>query len=274
MLLDGLQLFSTLSEQHLANQSIKNCIMNMAHLSLSYYQEFDVSQVSMVARALVKTKSFRYAAWFRVLQLKAYESSQFFKEPRDLADLAESFVKYLVAVKHGRDLDFEPLAWLFHKLYVENTLMNRLADVCDNRDLPDDELNRLGKVLGIVGYVVSTTNDFSFGSIVAAAAQEYSHPALEVIADQELMDIVKKLQRYEDVCELAAVFRVKGTKVNWKYFEVFYENNAKLIRSQAHRIALAWSLDKDVEVDYDEETLSKTEYEMLTHIKKHKIQLI
>ena len=274
MLLDGLQLFASLPEQQLANESIKKCVTSLAHLSLSYYQEFTVSQVSLVARALVRTKAFRYTAWFRVLQLKGFESSEFFKDPRDLADLAEHFVKYLVAVKHGRDLDVEPLVWLFHKLYVENTLMNRLAGICDNRDLPDEALNRLGKMLGIVGYVVSTTNDFTFSSIVAAAAQEYAHPALVEISDQEVVEIVKKLNRYEEVCELAAVFRAKGTKVNWKYFEVFFENNAKMIRSQAHRIALAWALGTDVEVEYDEETLSTTEFEMLSQIKKRKIKLI
>jgi hypothetical protein len=267
LILEGLKIYSALNEQQLLNENIKKCIVNMSHLALSYYQEFSLNEVALVAQSLIRTKSFRLTPWFRVLQLKTLESAEFFTNPEDLLWVSQEFVKYHVAVKHGRDLDMEPLAWIFNEFQVEQPLFNRISEICDSKDFEAEILNQFGKYLGIVGYVVSTTNESTASSIIAAAVQQYPHPLLSEIPDETLLSLVKPLKKFEEICELAVVFRKHNTKLNWSYFETFFQNNHEQIKSQAHRIGLAWSLSKQVEVSYTLELLTKTEYWMLKSFK-------
>lgn len=263
LLIDGLSLYSRLPEQLLLEPNIKQFVVNMSQLVIKYYQELSLSQVSLVTESLLRTKSFGLASWFKVLQLKSFESIQFFNEPEELVPICTNFVKYFAAVKHGRDLDSEPYAWVFNNLYVQDTLFNKLAEICDSNVLPDNVLNTLGKYLGIVGYVVNTTTDNTVPAIIAASIQGYKHEYLAEVNDEQLKNLTKDLSKHEDICDLAVVFRKHETKVNWDYFEQFYINNKKFIKSQPHRIALAWSLAKSVEVEYESELLTKTEYKML-----------
>ena len=275
LLIDGLSIFSQLSEQQMIEPNIKKLVLNMSQLVLKYNQELTLPQVSLVSHSILRTKSFDLTAWFKVLQLKSFESAEFYKEPSELLPVCHNFVKYFVAVKHGRDLDIEPLAWIFNTFYVQDSLFNKLAELCESKKIPDEVLNTLGKYLGIVGYVVNTTTDNNAKAIIAASIQGYPHECLVEVGDELLKNIIKDINKYDEVCELAAVFRKHGTKVNWNYFEQFYLNNKDFITSQPHRIALAWSLGKKVEVEYESELLTKTEFKMLeTFINPEKIVLV
>jgi hypothetical protein len=266
LLIEGITVFSALSEAQLADEDIKKCVLNMSQLVLAYYEQLSIKEVCKIAEVIMTTKTFHVASWFKILELRAFEVLSQRENVGSFLQVAETFVRYYIAILYGRDVRIEPLVFIYEKFPVENLVFDKIYEYTRSQYIPGPVLNKIAKILGMVGYSINTTNDFKVESIIAASVQQHNHEGLQQIAMKDLLDSVSKSKSIEELCEFAAVLRKHKSNVNWKYFEELYLNNKDRIESQAHRIALAWAV-RNKNIAYEEKLLTVTEDAMLKELR-------
>lgn len=267
MLVEGIIVYGKLGEVMLCDKDIKDCVLKMTQLALKQYDELTLKEVYKITEILMKTDSYRLSSWFKILELRSFEGIHSEEDPKTIENIARQFIRYYIAIAHGRDISLEPFIWIYEKFPTFTPLLNKISELTKTREFPSINRAKLAAILGISGYKISITKEKTFENIIAASIQGYPHEALEEIKTrEELVEIVNSTRGLFEICELAAVLAKHNCKTDWKYFEEFYENNKDIIKSQPHRIALAWAIKKKVEVTYDWNLITVTEDKMLKDI--------
>ena len=266
LLIEGLTIYGSISEGLLFDKDIKECILNMGQLAMKYCEEFTIKEVSKIAEAILGIRAFKYTSWFKLLELKAFESIDSIDDYELVLDIAEKFIRYHIAVNHGRDIKIEPLIYFQELFPIDNPLLYKIYIITKTKKMSNETRYKLGILLGFAGYSVTIPVNMSAYSIISASVQNVLHPGLANVEFNDLVRIVNELTDYNDVALLIFVFAKHNTQLDWNYFKKFYNNNKQFIKSQPHKIAFLWALKEKVHVDYEISLLTVSEQKMLNEI--------